>query len=348
MKTLQFCLLSLSIFLFVSCQKESVEIIQDDTTQNITATSSLGSLIARVSQNPTSKDNVLDNSNCFSVQLPVTVIVNNQQIVVATAANYQTVQNAINAFNNDDDIVNFVYPITIKYQNFDTEVIQNVAQLQQAMQQCGDDNDDDAEIDCVKINYPVSFNIYNANQQITSVTTINSNAELFNFLINIPYNYFIALNFPVSVTNPNGQVVSINNNAQLEEIIENAVTTCYLVNGGTALSNNYTVPLTYNSTWRVTYASNDNVVNTDYYEGYNFTFNTDLSSKAVKSATIINGSWTGYTDYSSPIGKLVLSFEGSTLNQLEKDWKIIEFGQTIKLKHGNGDNSSDYLNLTKN
>jgi hypothetical protein len=345
MKTLQFCLLSLSIFLFVSCQKESVEIIQDDTTQNITATSNLGSLIARVSQNPTSKDNVLDNSNCFSVQLPVTVIVNGQQIVVATEANYQTVQNAINAFNNDDDIVNFVYPITIKYQNFETKVIQNVAQLHQAMEQCGDDNDDLDEIDCVKINYPISFNIYNANNQIASVTTINSNAELFNFLRNLPNNILIALNFPVSVTNPNGQVVNINNNAQLVEIIENAVTSCHSNNGGPGNPNLIGVLST--GTWRVTYLSDNNVVNTGFYEGYNFTFNSNLSSKAVKNATMIEGSWVTYTD--SGQNKLTLSFAGSTLDQMENDWKVIEFtGTILKLRHGGGSDSSDYLNLTKN
>ena len=345
MKTFKIYLLGFSIFFFVSCQKESVEIIQDDTTQNITATSNLGSLVARVAQNPTSKDNVLDNSNCFSVKLPVTVIVNGQQIVVATEANYQTVQNAINAFNNDDDLVNFVYPITIKYQNFETKVIENASKLNQAMEQCGDDNDDLDEIDCVKINYPISFKIYNANNQIASVTTINSNAELFNFLKNLPNNILIALNFPISVTNPNGQVVSINNNAQLVEIIENAVTICHSNNGGPGNLN--LIAVLTSGTWRVTLLSDNNFDNTAFYNGYNFTFNTDRSSKAVKDATMIEGSWAAYTD--SGQNKLTLSFDGATLDQLENDWKVLEYTSTyIRLKHGDGSASSDYLKLSKN
>ena len=114
MKTLKYLLMSFMTIAFISCQNEDALIIQD-TTQNLTGASPLTSLISRVSQNATAKDNILDNSSCFNVQLPVIVIVNAKQITVANQNDYHTVQDALDAFSSDDDIVNFVYPITIQY-----------------------------------------------------------------------------------------------------------------------------------------------------------------------------------------------------------------------------------------
>ena len=124
-----FVLLLISVLFLSSCQTEESEIIQDDNNENLTRNSSLVNLMMRVSQNPTSQDNVLDSSSCFSVVLPVTVIVNGQQILVDSPSEYQTVQNAIDAFSNDDDIVNFIYPITVQFQNFSTQVVQDADDL---------------------------------------------------------------------------------------------------------------------------------------------------------------------------------------------------------------------------
>ena len=110
-------ILIISILFFGSCQKEEETVVQD-TTQSFERSAPIAGLLIRTSQNPTSLDNVLDSSSCFSVQLPVTVIVNGNQITVADASDYQLVQDAIDAYSNDDDLVNFVYPITIRFQNF--------------------------------------------------------------------------------------------------------------------------------------------------------------------------------------------------------------------------------------
>lgn len=109
-------------FLILSCQNEESE-IEIDTTSTLTSKAPLFQLVARVVQNPTSFDNVLDNSSCFTVQLPVTVVVNAQQITVNDTVDYQLVQDVIDASSTDDDIVNFIFPITIQFQNFETQVV---------------------------------------------------------------------------------------------------------------------------------------------------------------------------------------------------------------------------------
>ena len=60
MKLNRFLILSLVGLFLMSCQSEENEVIQD-TTQNLTNTSPLTTLVTRVTQNPTSGDNVMDN-----------------------------------------------------------------------------------------------------------------------------------------------------------------------------------------------------------------------------------------------------------------------------------------------
>ena len=334
-------LVSLSIF---SCQTEEVVIIEDNN-ENLSASSPLVSLVSRVSQNTTSQDNILDNSSCFAIQLPVVVIVNNQQITVSTSADYQIVQDAIDAFSNDDDIVNFVYPITIIYQDFSTQVISNSNALDDVLDNCGEDDGFD-EIDCITINYPIVINVYNSDNQLAETVTILNDVQLYSFIENLDNNDIIAINYPISLQNSNGQTIVINSNNELENLIEDAIDDCDTSSGGSGGTTTLTNTIT-NGTWYISYYFDD-VDETSNYNGYNFTFNPNGTSIAIKNSTSINGTWSNYID--SGQEKLELVFDGLTLDELEDDWRIIEFSSNIiKLKDVSGGNGgTDYLYFTKN
>lgn len=334
-------LVSLSIF---SCQTEESEIIQDNN-ENLSTSSPLVSLLGRVSQNTTSQDNILDNSSCFAVQLPVVVIVNNQQITVSTTADYQIVQDAIDAFSNDDDIVNFIYPITIIYENFSTQVISNSNTLDDVLDDCEEDDSFD-EIDCISFNYPIVINVYNSNNQLAETVTILNDTQLYVFIDNLDNFDLIAINYPISLQNSNGQTIVISSNNELENFIEDAIDDCDDSPGGTGGTATLTNAI-INGTWYISYYFDD-VDETSIYNGYNFTFNTNGTSITIKNATSINGTWSNYID--SGQEKLELAFDGLTLDELEDDWKVIEFSSNIiKLKDVSGGNGgTDYLYFTKN
>jgi hypothetical protein len=347
MRANQFILLCFLSTLLFSCQKEENEVIQDPT-QNLNKTSPLVNLLSRVSQNATSQDNVLDNSSCFSVQLPVTVIVNGENVVVATADDYQTVQDAIDAFSDDDDIVNFVYPITIQYQNFSTQVINNSDALDDVLDDCEEDDDDDFnEIDCVTINYPVVLNIYDSNNQLASTLTINNDAQFYNFIENLDDNEFIEINYPISIVDSNGNNVVISSNSQLEDIIEESIDDCDDNSGGGGGSADFSDVIT-NGTWYVSYFFEDDDNETSDYIGYNFTFSSNGTITVVKASATTNGSWTNYVDSGDDI--MDLNFDDSNLDELEEDWEITEYSSTVvKLKNiSGGDGETDYLYFTKN
>lgn len=335
--------LSLIGLFLMSCQTEENEVIQDPN-QNLSNVSPLTTLMTRVTQNPTSGDNIMDNSSCFSVVLPATVIVNGQNIVVSTQADYQTVQDAIDAFSNDDDIVNFIYPITIQFQNFSTQVLQNSDDLDDVIDDCGEDDGFD-EIDCISFNFPIVINVYNANNQLANTITINNNTDLYNFLENLEDNEYVAIQYPISLIDSNGVNVTITSNDQLEDVIEDSIDDCDdspSGGGSTTLSS-----IIVDGTWYVSYFFDDTDETSDY-AGYNFTFNVSGTATAVKNTTTINGSWSNYID--SGDEKLEFSFDGSVLDELEDDWEVTEYSATqIRLKDVSGGGSgTDYLYLTKN
>ncbi len=344
MKTKQ--ILVLFIFILFSCQKEESEIIDDSQntkSSNLISNSPLVKLISRTTQSPTSIDNVLDNSNCFSVQLPVTVIVNGITIEVSNQANYQTVQNAIDAYSTDDDIVNFVYPITIKYQNFTTQVLNNSDDLDNVLDNCGEDDGFD-EIDCISINYPIIITVYDTNNQIANTITIVSNAQLFNYIATLTPQTISTIVYPISVTNSSGQSVVINSNNELESFIDSSIDDC---DDSSVPSPTFTSVLT-SGTWHVSYFSEDGDDKTTDYLGYDFTFNPNWSIQIVNSGNTSSGTWTNYMD--SGENKLNLTFSNTYLAELVEDWSILEYNQTvIRLKNiSGGDGSIDYLYFTKN
>lgn len=345
MKTQYLFFFIYSLILF-SCQNEENEIIDDSqnpTSSSLVSNAPLVKLISRTTQNPTALDNVLDNSNCFSVQLPVTVIVNGSTIVVSSQANYQTVQNAIDAFSTDDDIVNFVYPITIKYKNFSTQVLSSSNDLNNVLDACGEDDGFD-EIDCIVINYPIQINVYDTSNQIANSITITSNNQLFNYIANLIPQTISTLVYPISITNSSGQTIVINSNSELENFIDSSIDDC---DDSSIPSPTFSTVLTSGS-WRVSYFSEDGDDQTSDYLGSNFTFNSNWTIQIVKNANSSSGTWNNYMD--SGENKLNLTFSSSYFDELEEDWNIIEYNQTvIRLKHvSGGDGSIDYLYFTKN
>ena len=343
MKTIKYLLMCVAVVVFISCQDEETLVIQD-ITQNLTAKSPLASLISRVSQNPTSKDNILDKSSCFNVRLPVSVIVNGKNITVSSQNDYKVVQNALDAFSNDDDVVNFVYPITIQYQSFKTELIINPDQLEDVIDNCDDDDGFD-EIDCLHINYPIKISIYNADNQIAKTITIQNNKDLYNFLKDVESNVFISINYPVSITNFKGQTVVITNNSNFESSIEDGIKDCN-TNSGSVGNQNFASILT-NGTWHVSYYFDDSD-ETSNYKGYNFTFNSNGTVAVVKEKNTIAGNWSTFVNSGQDI--FLLKFDDSKLDELEDDWKITEFTTTnVRLKNKNSsDGATDYLYFTKN
>jgi hypothetical protein len=332
-------------FVVTNCQKSEEEIInQTPAPENIVLGSPLAGLISRTAQNPTSSDNVLDGSSNIRIKLPVTVTVNGIQVNVLSVANYQTVKDIKDAFTTDNDIVYFSYPITVEREDYSSYVISNYNDLDDFIDNCGPDNGLN-DISCISINYPITINFYNTNNQVASSITIQNNIQLYTFIFNLTPATIAAIVYPISIINSNNQNVVINSNSDLENFIESSIDDCDDDSGGSG-NPTFTQIIT-TGTWYVSYSNHEGDVNTNDYNGYSFTFNSNNTISVVKNSMTTSGTWSNYID--SGENKLNLNFSSSALDDLSEDWRILEYTQTVvRLKHvSGGDDGTDYLNFTK-
>ena len=102
--------------------------------------------------------------------------------------------------------------------------------------------------------------------------------------------------------------------------------------------------------WIVTLFKEDNVVQTDNFSGYVFTFAANGDLSATNGSTTQSGDWSTYSD--SGYTKLDLMFDAldGPFEEISEDWRVISRTATkIELKHvSGGDGSVDFLTFEKN
>ncbi|CAM3303590.1 hypothetical protein [Aequorivita lipolytica] len=197
------------------------------------------------------------------------------------------------------------------------------------------DNNNTSSIDCIDLVYPLTFFIYNSNQQQTGTQTVGNDGELLAFLLSLEPGTYIALQFPISVVLQDGTIVQVNSNAELVTLISDCSS-----NGGGFPSDFETI-LTSGS-WFVTYFFDD-VDETSDFAGYEFTFGTDNTARAVSTSNMVDGTWS-LTNSNTPDLNLFFG-TNDPFDELDEDWDIIEATpDIIKLKHiSGGDGSVDFL-----
>jgi hypothetical protein len=339
-----FILITISLlFLVVSSCQDETQTQSQNLSETITKVSHLSSLVSRVTQQPTYYDNCVDGTSCFCVLLPVSGTIDNQSFTVSTYPDYYTVKTIIEASEDDDDVSHFTFPITIKYQNFQQVVVYNQSQLNTIRANCGAEPEFH-EIGCIHFNYPIVINSYNSSTQVATTFTVQDNSQFYNLIAGFSDNQIYSLTYPISMMNSSGQTVVFNNNAELQAGIENVINDCD-DNGGTG---NGLSSILIDGTWKVSSFLDGNEDETYHYSGYNFTFNSNGTTVAIKNTTSINGTWSIYTDDGNQ--KLNLSFDGSSLEGLGEDWRLIEYTTTsIRLRHqSGGSGETHYLTFTKN
>ncbi|MFT5216651.1 MAG: hypothetical protein ACI83H_001780 [Glaciecola sp.] len=213
---------------FNSCQTEVLEVTETDEETLIAPNSTLANLMQFTATNDGSVDNIMDETNCFSVNLPVTIIVNNITITINTLEDLALIEDIFNEFDADDDILEFLFPIIIILNDYDEIVIENEDQLEVFIEQCV--NDEEEVIECIDFQYPISFSVYNTDFQIIETLVIENDRQLHHFLERIENSdggaILISLNFPVTMVYANGETATVNNNQELERVLNDAREDC--------------------------------------------------------------------------------------------------------------------------
>ena len=334
-----FILLLLSAIFFTSCQEEVMEIVQPNEKETLVANSKLTNLIGNTSAKDGSDDNILDQSSCTSVELPVTVNVNGVDIIIDSEEDFEVIEAIFDQFEDDDDILNFIFPIKIILSDYSVIEVNNEDDLEELIEGCSGENIDDDDIECIDFKYPISFSTYNSEFQIIEVVTIENDEQLHNFIEEVEEGeVFASLNFPVQMVLANGEVVEVNNNEQLEEIIDTVKDACDEDDdndyGDDDFSKEGLDNLLKSCSWVVIdMERNDNDL--DHYNEYVIQFKEEQIAKLrTREGDLISGTWE--SEITEDGAKVYLEFEG--LEDFNLDWIVYEL-EDDKIKfYKEGDN----------
>lgn len=217
-----------ALLFFTSCQDEVMEETQINEQELIVANSELANLLQSTAARDGSVDNILDNANCLSINLPVTVIVNGITVIINTLHDLELIEDIFDEFENDSDVLELLFPIIIVLNDHEEIVINNQDELDAFIEQCTDDSDDD--IECIDFQYPISFSIYNTSFQIIETVFIENDRELHHFLERIENSdsgaLLVSLNFPVTMVFANGETIEVHNNQELARVLNEARENC--------------------------------------------------------------------------------------------------------------------------
>ncbi|GAA4240204.1 hypothetical protein [Winogradskyella damuponensis] len=302
-------------FCFTSCQDEINEIENPNDQEAIVPNSTLVNLMGRTAANSGAADDILDGASCFSVELPVTVVVNDITTIIETEADLEALEDMLSDVVIDEDILDFVFPITIIFNDYSEIFIENEDELQTFVNECV--YNENAVIECADFVYPISFSVFNSGFNLIDTVVIQNDEALYVFLNELEEDesvLIVSLNFPITIQYANGETVDVNTNQELTDAIEAAEQFCNVIDDD-CLEDEIALNLV-ECPWNF---SNG----TDTYDNYQLIFNDNgelLISEGIATSAI-GGAWSLSTTDNGVL--LSLSELTAFQDDLEGDWLIV-------------------------
>jgi hypothetical protein len=323
---------TLIVLLFSSCREEVTIDIAGTNEPVIKANTPLAGLMQRTSLKDGSKDNIIDNANCFSIKLPVTVIANGEEITVTIEDDYDLIEDIFDEFEDDSDEIEIIFPVTLIFNNFNEMEITNQSDFNNFRNGCNGENEHDEDIECLDFKYPINASIYNTSTEQTNRIEINNDKEMHDFIEELDEDDVANITFPVMVTLFDGTEITITSLGQLENVIESAEDDCdedddYDYNDDDCMhctEEQILDVLTNCSDWTVDKLKlNDNELQ-ENYEDYIFNFGIDSTITVQNGTTTFNGTWS-----SSGMGNnIIVTIDIPDLSDFNASWRLHEIEQS--------------------
>lgn len=209
-----------------ACRSEETEILDSPQNETLEANSRVADLMQRTAQNDGSDDNIIDNASCLDIELPVTVVVEGLEIVVNSEEDLELIEDIFDEFDDDEDILEILFPITIVLADFTEITINNFDELEDLAEDCAGENEDDDDIECADIQYPLEASIFDTNNELVGTLTIDDDEELYLFIDDLEDTQIVTIGFPIALVLSDGTEIEASNLDQLEEILDSAEDDC--------------------------------------------------------------------------------------------------------------------------
>lgn len=337
-KSAMFASLLVVALSFTACQKEYEPILETSEEETMTANSAAASLMTNMVSNDGSFDNIVDGASCFDIRFPYTVSVNGLDITINSKEDLQLIEEIFDALDEDNDILDIIFPVTITMADYSEITIESLAELREHAAECIEGGGDD-DIECIDVVYPITFFTFDTEQQQTGTFELQSDKEVRRFFAGLDMNDIISLQFPVSFELYNGEKVTVNTISELRETIERAREACDEDDDDDHNDDDFTKERLDNHLvecpWLVKEVKRDNQYASDQYADYLMNFKED-GSVTVKDreGNVLEGEWsTRVTDY-----RVMLKLEFEFLVDFSLEWYVYEIDRDrIKLYASDGD-----------
>jgi len=210
--------------MFNSCQEEFEE-VGSDAQETLETGSSTAELIINTASNDGSYDNIVDEASCIAIQFPYTVEVAGIQITIDSIEDLKLIEEIFDEFDDDDDVLEIIFPITITLADFTEVVIEGREALRELADECREGGDDD-DIECIDFVYPITLFTFDIDGQQSSNVQINSDRELRRFFKDREEGELVSIDFPVTLKKYDGTEVQVSTNAELARVLDAAKDEC--------------------------------------------------------------------------------------------------------------------------
>jgi len=282
------------VFLIQACQEEVVDIVNPPAEEVITASSDISDLVLRTTSNDGSYDNIIDRNSCVSVVFPVTVTINDTEIVIDSEDDLDDLEDLLDDLD-DFDLLDIVFPITVISADYNEIVINNEDELED-LDDCDDDEIDD-DIECLDFVYPLTVQVYDSDNQLASVITINNDRELYELLEDLDDedDEYLTFAFPISVILWNGNEIEVNSHSDLVDLIEESDDMCDEDDDNDFddddVDDSDFVDVLTSGSWEVSDLRDDGDNYTALFQGYILTFATNGTFTLSNAENTLNGEW---------------------------------------------------------
>ncbi len=320
------------IFILSSCREEVTIDIPGTDESTLKSNTAVADLMQRTSLKDGSKDNIIDYANCLSIELPVEVIANEQEITVNNEDDYDLIENIFDEFDNDTDEIIIIFPINVILGNFNEMVITNQSEFNDLRNGCNGENEHDEDIECLDFQYPINASIYNVTTEQTNRITLNNDRDMHDFIEELDEDDVANVTFPVIVILSDGTEISISSLAQLENVIESAEDDCdedddYDYNDDDCMhctQEEILDVLTNCSDWKVDKLKLNGIELQENYVDYIFNFSNDGALMAQNNAISYSGTWS-----SSGMGNnIIVILDIPDLSDFNASWRLHEIEQS--------------------
>ena len=338
-----FVLFTILLFIFTGCQEESEEITLPPSEKVIMPNSAIADYIRHIALNDGSSDNIVDHASCAALVFPVTVLVNGQEIQISSADDLKTVEGILDEFETDHDTLSIIFPVTITLPGHTQLMISNADEFEDIAQQCTEGGHD-VDIECINFKYPLSLSVYDSQNQVSGLITINNDAELFAFFDTLEEGHFAGFKFPVTVIVTGGEEMTVNDNHLLEDIIEGHMDDCDEDDDNDHNDDDADdtglIAALLGGDWKIThyFSGTDE---TESFADFIITFHDDSTTLASNGVSSVEGEWETNGDDGTLMLELELG-EESPFDTMLDNWDVLEFNSSlIQLKNVNTEDGSE-------